>query len=170
MPAWLSLGANLGNPVETLSSAIKLLIESPAIDVISVSRLYRSAPVGHVEQPSFVNQAVKISTTLSPHQLMERTLAIEQALGRVKRPRWHEREIDIDILMFGSRVIEEDNLTIPHARMAERSFVLDPLAEIDPRVVHPVHNSTILELRDRLVRAPGEWIEPIIEPASEERS
>lgn len=160
-PAWLSLGANLGNPTESLAAALELLSRSPCIQILSTSRLYRTAPVGYTDQPPFINQVVKIETTLPPRNLHQRTLEIERTLGRQDRPQWHEREIDIDILMFGHLVIDEEGLRIPHPRMADRSFVLDPFAEIDPEAEHPVFGETILVLRERLVRDPGAWIVPI---------
>ena len=159
--AWLSLGANLGDPVATIQRAFKQIEQIEGVEPVSASRLYRTAPVGYRDQPPFINQVIKVSTTLLPRELIKKLNAIEDLLGRLDRPRWHEREIDIDILMYGSLVFSGDLLTIPHARMAERSFVLDPLSEIDPDLVHPVLNRTIRDLCTTLQRDPEDWIEPL---------
>lgn len=130
--AFLGLGSNLGDRLGNLAQAVRQLNDSPQIEVSQVSSVYETAPVGVSEQPDFLNLVATVSTTVTPHELLDRCLAIEQALGRIRRERWGPRIIDMDLLVFGDERIDEDRLTLPHPRMAERAFVVIPLAEIDP--------------------------------------
>ncbi len=142
--AYLSLGSNLGDRRKNLDSALELLSRHMKIERVSL--LYDTEPVSDIEQPRFLNMACTVSTQLSPRQLLALVKEIEIKLGRLPGPRNSPRTIDIDILLYDDAVVEEPDLIIPHPRMTERAFVLVPLAEIAPLVVHPVTGKTIGEL------------------------
>ncbi len=131
---FLSLGGNLGDPAASMAAALRLLDAEPDVAVAGVSSLYRTPPWGKLDQPDFLNAAAELATTRSPHQLLELCLETERKLKRVREERWGPRLIDIDILVFGKRVIRETGLEVPHPRMLERAFVLAPLAEIAPEL------------------------------------
>jgi len=135
--AFVGIGSNLGDRETHLRSAIDLLAAEDGIEIVAVSRLRETEPVGPVEQGPFLNGAVQVTTDLTPQQLLERLLAIEQRLGRVRAERFGPRTIDLDLLVYGDEVVEEAGLTVPHPRLHERRFALEPLAELDPRLVVP---------------------------------
>jgi 2-amino-4-hydroxy-6-hydroxymethyldihydropteridine diphosphokinase len=128
--AYLSLGANLGDPEAQLASALRRLADSPGNRLVGVSGLYRTRPQGMTDQPEFLNCAACLETAADPHQLLVQTQAVESALGRVRTVRWGPRTIDIDILFHGRARLQDEQLTLPHPRMAERAFVLVPLLEV----------------------------------------
>ena len=129
--AYLALGSNLGDRLETLQRSVELLDRRPGIEVVRSSRVYETDPVGP-PQPAYLNAVVEIRTDLEPHELLEGTQAVEEELGRVRAERWGPRTIDVDVLTFDERVIDETELVVPHPRMHERGFVLVPLGELDP--------------------------------------
>ncbi|HEU4449409.1 MAG TPA: 2-amino-4-hydroxy-6-hydroxymethyldihydropteridine diphosphokinase [Gaiellaceae bacterium] len=137
--AFVGLGANLGARERTLRRAVELLAASPGIDVLAVSTLRETDPVGYADQPPFLNGAVALATDLSPRDLLGRLLEVERELGRVRGegPRFGPRVVDLDLLLYGERVVEEPGLTVPHPRLAERRFVLEPLHELDPELTLP---------------------------------
>jgi 2-amino-4-hydroxy-6-hydroxymethyldihydropteridine diphosphokinase len=145
---YLSLGSNLGDREGNLRTAIEKLKEIG--NPVAVSSFYETEPVEVQSQPWFLNCAVKLDTEKMPRQLIAAILALEQEMGRQRKQQKGPRTIDIDILLFGSSVIEIPSLTVPHPRMHERRFVLEPLAEIAPDARHPVFKRTIRELRDAL--------------------
>ena len=145
---YLSLGSNLGDREENLRTAIAKLAEVG--NVVAISSFYETEPVEVAAQPWFMNCAVKLDTEKMPRQLMAAILALEQGMGRQRRQNKGPRTIDIDVLLFGSSVIELPSLTVPHPRMHQRRFVLEPLAEVAPDLRHPVFKRTIRELRDAL--------------------
>ncbi|MCX7197795.1 MAG: 2-amino-4-hydroxy-6-hydroxymethyldihydropteridine diphosphokinase [Proteobacteria bacterium] len=135
--AYVGLGANLGDPLAQMRAAVTALGRLPATTVAGVSSVYRSAPVGYLEQPDFCNAVVALDTGLSPQALLAALLAIEHEGGRTREFRNAPRLIDLDLLLHGDRVVDEPDLTVPHPRMIDRAFVLLPLAELDPGCVVP---------------------------------
>jgi 2-amino-4-hydroxy-6-hydroxymethyldihydropteridine diphosphokinase len=135
--AYVGLGANLGPREVTLLRAVDLLAEADGVDVLEVSQLRETDPVGVVDQPPFLNGAVRIETSLEPRALLEVMLGIERVLGRVREERWGPRTVDLDLLVYGDETVDEPGLTVPHPRLAERRFALEPLAEFDPQLEVP---------------------------------
>jgi 2-amino-4-hydroxy-6-hydroxymethyldihydropteridine diphosphokinase len=136
--AYVGLGANLGDRERTLHDAVAALGSEEGIDVVSVSTLRETEPVGVGEQPLFLNGAAALDTTLGAAELLDRLLAVEQRFGRVRVSGEHgPRTLDLDLLLYGDEQIEEPGLTVPHPRLHERRFVLEPLAELDPGLVVP---------------------------------
>jgi 2-amino-4-hydroxy-6-hydroxymethyldihydropteridine diphosphokinase len=133
--AVIALGSNIGDPERQLRTAFDEIAALPETKLIAKSSLHRTSPVGHVDQPDFVNACVLVETSLSPRALLESLLAIEQRHGRVRTIRNGPRTLDLDIIVFGDRHIDEADLKIPHPRAAERDFVLKPLAEVWPEAV-----------------------------------
>lgn len=153
---FLGLGSNVGDRENQLKEAIRLLDEQSGIKVVKASSFYETEPVGYVDQPDFLNLCVEIQTELSPKAVLERGLAIEQQLHRVRKERWGPRTLDIDILLYGDQIIEEQDLTIPHPRMTERAFVLIPLQEIAPNKVEP---RTQTKIKD--ITVPNETVKKV---------
>ena len=148
MRYYLGLGGNTGDRFANLEAAVRRLREE-GVRIIGRSSIYRTEPVGLRNQPWFLNQALKVETRLSPEQLLKTAKAVEAGMGRKPGRRNGPRPIDIDILLAGKRNVRTAGLQIPHPRLAERRFVLVPLAEIAPRAVHPVLRKTIRSiLRD----------------------
>ena len=156
--AYLSLGSNVGNRERTLAQALQLLA-APDLRVVRVSALYETEPMELRDQPWFLNLVAEIETGLFPRQLLARTQKVEKELGRKRKVPKGPRTIDIDILLYGDSVIETPDLTVPHPQMAERRFVLEPLAELAPELRHPVLRRTASELlaatRGQVVRRVG---------------
>jgi len=144
--AYLLLGGNLGDREANLKKAIELLNDKVG-NVIAISSLYETAAWGKTNQPAFLNQAISLQTRLPALEVLERALSIEQELGRVRKDKWGERLIDIDLILFGNEMINiPDKLQVPHPHMQDRKFVMEPLAEIAPEVVHPVLGETMLDI------------------------
>ena len=136
--AFVGLGANLGERETALHRALELVAAEPGIEVVAVSSFRDTEPVGYADQPAFLNAAVAIETELSPRNLLERLLAVERRLGRTRGgPRYGPRTIDLDLLVYGDERVEERGLTVPHPRLHERRFALEPLAELEPELVVP---------------------------------
>ena len=135
--AFVGIGSNLGDREGNLRRAIKLLSAEDGVDVVAVSEIRETDPVGPVEQGPFLNGAVRIETDLAPRELLERLLAVEERLGRVRRERWGPRTIDLDLLLYGDDVVDEPGLTVPHARLHERRFALEPLSDLAPSLEIP---------------------------------
>lgn len=130
--AALGLGGNLGDPVVAFATVLRRLEAHEAVSRIRPSSVYRTAPWGKLDQPEFLNMAVLVETTLSARALLDLCLSLEREGGRERRERWGPRTLDIDILTYGRETIDEPGLQVPHPRIAERAFVLAPLAEIAP--------------------------------------
>lgn len=145
-PVLLSLGSNIGDKQQYLELAIESIVLNSTFHNVQVSSVYETEPVGFTEQDSFLNIALCMWTLLTPLEVFRIIKDIEKKLGRTKRQQWREREIDIDIILFGDEIIETDILTIPHSAMHNRKFVLAPSVEIAPHLVHPMVKKTIQEL------------------------
>ena len=137
--AYVGLGANLGDREATIRRAVELLAATPGIEIVAVSTLRETDPVGYADQPRFLNGAVALETALAPRALLDRLLAVERELGRVRGEglRFGPRAIDLDLLLHGDEVVDEPGLVLPHPRLAERRFVLEPLHELDPQLRLP---------------------------------
>jgi len=127
---YLGIGSNLGNRRNNIKKALDYLAKTKGIKIEKASRIYETEPVGGPAQGKFLNAAIKIKTSLAPQLLLKSIKKIEKDLGRRKTVRFGPREIDLDILLYGNKVIKRRNLAIPHPRMFEREFVLKPLREI----------------------------------------
>jgi 2-amino-4-hydroxy-6-hydroxymethyldihydropteridine diphosphokinase len=136
--AYVGLGANLGDRERTLREAVDALGAEEGVEVVDVSTLRETEPVGVGEQPSFLNGVVALDTTLGARELLELLLAVEQRFGRVRVPGEHgPRTLDLDLLLYGEELIDDPGLTVPHPRLHERRFVVEPLAELAPGLVVP---------------------------------
>ena len=130
--AALGLGGNLGDPVAAFAGALDGLRVHPRVRLSAISSVYRTPPWGKLDQPDFLNMAALVETDLEPAALLALCLELERQAGRERRERWGPRTLDIDILTYGDRTIDEPGLTVPHPRLAERAFALVPLAQIAP--------------------------------------
>ncbi len=140
--AYIGLGANLGDREAMLRAALEQLAAEPAIRVVEVSPFRDTAPVGMVDQPRFLNAAAAVETTLPARALLDRLLGIERRLGRTREgPRFGPRTIDLDLLLYGDERIVEPGLEVPHPRLHERLFALEPLADLDPGLAVPGRGS-----------------------------
>ncbi|MFN8223532.1 MAG: 2-amino-4-hydroxy-6-hydroxymethyldihydropteridine diphosphokinase [Gaiellales bacterium] len=139
--AYIGVGANLGDRESTIAAALAALDEGPGVTVGRCSSLRETEPWGPVAQPDYLNAVVVIDTELAPFELLARLLEIERALGRDRADelRYGPRTIDLDLLLYGDQVIAEPGLEVPHPRISEREFVLEPLVELDPSLVIPGH-------------------------------
>ena len=132
-----SLGSNIGDKIGNINKAIKLLRESGIVRDIQISSYYETEPYGYLEQPWFINLVLRAKCKISPIKLLLLCKSIEHEVGRKARAKWHEREIDIDLILFGNEVVEDEQLTIPHPAMQDRLFVLLPAAEIAGELINP---------------------------------
>jgi 2-amino-4-hydroxy-6-hydroxymethyldihydropteridine diphosphokinase len=130
--AYVGVGANLGDREATIRAALEAL---PGL--VGVSKLRETDPVGVVDQPPFLNAAAALETELTPRELLDTLLAVERELGRERRERWGPRTIDLDLLLYGDETIDEPGLTVPHPRLHERRFALEPLLDLDPELAIP---------------------------------
>ena len=141
---YLSLGTNLGNRELNLEAVNQAL--PPLVQILDCSPVYQTEPWGYLDQPDFLNQVLRVETSLSPQELLDYIKGIEQEIGRQPNFRFGPRIVDIDILFYGDRIILEENLIIPHPRIKDRAFVLIPLADIDPSLIYPGTDSSISDL------------------------
>ena len=155
--AFVGLGSNIGEPRSQLQAAMKELDELPDTRAVAASALYRSAPLGYLEQPEFLNAVVGLETELTPEALLDGLQAIEQAHGRERPFAGAPRTLDLDLLLYGDAALATPRLTVPHPRMHERAFVLRPLAEIAPQAIIPARGTA----RDLLPACQGQVAERI---------
>ena len=134
-PAFIALGANLGDPVAQLREAAQRLRNTAGLHSVQLSPIYFSAPVGVVDQPRFANAAVRLETSLDAHELLAVCHSVERAMGRVRTVRWGPRTIDLDLIFFGTLRLTDDVLTLPHPRWSERAFVVQPIYDLAPDLV-----------------------------------
>jgi len=136
--AYVGLGANLGDRERTMRAAVHALAREAGIEVVAVSTLRETEPVGVGDQPRFLNGVAELETSLAPRELLDQLLAVEQRFGRVRVPCEHgPRTLDLDLLLYGDEAIDEPGLTVPHPRLHERRFALEPLAELAPGLAVP---------------------------------
>ncbi|MBA2424135.1 MAG: 2-amino-4-hydroxy-6-hydroxymethyldihydropteridine diphosphokinase [Actinobacteria bacterium] len=149
--AYVGLGANLGPREVTLLRAVDLLAAEPEIEVLAVSQLRETDPVGNVDQPTFLNGAVVVETGFTARDLLDALLRVEQELGRVRDGvHWGPRTIDLDLLVYGDEIVDEPGLRVPHPRLHERRFALEPLVELEPELEIPGVGKAV-ELLEQLV-------------------
>ncbi len=146
--AYLGLGSNLGDRRANLSAATTGL--PPAASLLRASSIYQTEPWGYLEQPAFLNQVLEVETSLSPADLLAALKRLEASLGRQATFRYGPRLIDLDILLYDQLVIDQPDLVIPHPQLAQRAFVLVPLAELAPGLIHPLLGTSMAELKDRI--------------------
>jgi 2-amino-4-hydroxy-6-hydroxymethyldihydropteridine diphosphokinase len=144
MKTYIGLGANLGEREAQIRLALDDLARLPSSQLVRASSLYDSEPVGDADQPNFLNAVAEVETELTARQLLWNLLLIERRLGRTRSRRWGPRTIDLDLLLYGPLIIDEPELQVPHPELTRRSFVLVPLVELDPLLVHPVTGETLI--------------------------
>ena len=137
-----------------IRQALEELTRLPGTQLLKASSLYDTEPVGEVDQPNFLNAVAQLDTELTARQLLWNLQLIEKRLGRVRSQRWGPRTIDLDLLLYGNLVVDESDLKVPHPELVHRSFVLVPLVELDPLLVHPVTGETLLTHLSRIHTRP----------------
>lgn len=144
---FISVGANLGNKLDNCLKGIAALTESGKSTLRATSRFFRTSPVDYTQQDWFINAAVKIRTTLAPLALLDELIAIQWQMGRKNNAiRYGPRLLDLDILLYDDRILKTPRLEIPHPRMHKRAFVLQPICDINPAIIHPVLGQTVADL------------------------
>ena len=154
MTVFVGLGSNLGERETKIRLALENLSRLPGTRLVKASSLYDTEPAGEADQPNFLNAAAQLETELGARQILWNLHLIEKRLGRVRTQRWGPRTIDLDLLLVGDEIIEEPDLRVPHPELIQRSFVLVPLVELDPLLVHPVTGETLLQHLSRLNTRP----------------
>ncbi len=148
--AYIGIGSNLGDKLNNCLKAIKLIDRIPGCRVKAKADFFHTEPVGVEDQDWYVNSVISLLTEISAHQLLKCLLDIEECLGRERKRKWDPRTIDLDILFFAQDVINEENLTVPHPFLQERRFVLVPMVQLAPDLIHPVLGKSMAELLDAL--------------------
>jgi len=147
--AAIALGGNLGDSAQIITNAITVMDTVPGTQVVARSHFYKTAPVGP-PQPDYVNACITVKTTLSPRDLLKQLLLVENQFGRVRKERWGARSLDLDLLLYGDRIIEVPKLSVPHPRLHERPFVLTPLMDIAAQWQHPLLHKSVEQLFSEL--------------------
>ena len=147
---YLGMGSNLGNRFQNLQKALSLLKDSPGLADFGLSKLYETSPVGFLEQDKFLNGAVRAYTNLLPREVLNLCQDIERQMQREKTVRFGPRNIDVDLLFYDTRIINEDDFIVPHPRAHARLFVLKPMCDLDPAFVHPMLQKSMGQLLDEL--------------------
>lgn len=146
--AFVALGSNLGDRQANLNRAVELL-KQHGVEVLKVSTFIETEPYGVTDQPRFLNGACMVKTELSPLELLRLLLSVEKEMGRVRLRHWGERNIDLDLLLYEGVMMDTEELRLPHPDMANRDFVMLPLAELAPSLIHPVLQKTMQELAEK---------------------
>ena len=144
--AYIGIGSNLGDKLDNCRKSIKMTGRMPDTTVTARSRFYRSEPVGVEDQDWYINGVISLSSGLSARDLLKNLLDIERAMGRERKKKWDSRTIDLDILLYGQEVIREKGLTVPHPLMHLRRFVLEPMVQLAPDLIHPVLDKSMAGL------------------------
>lgn len=142
---FISLGSNIGNRLDYLQRAVRLLQQVEQVNVVKVSSIYETDPVGYEDQAAFLNMVVEIETLLTPHEVLKKCNQIEAKLGRTRDIRWGPRTVDLDILLYNEENMKTEDLIIPHPRMMERGFVLIPLVELQANLIDPQSKQLIAD-------------------------
>lgn len=150
--AYIAMGSNMGDREENLKKAINLIEASEHSKIKKVSKFYSTKPVGYLEQDDFLNGALEIETTLSIKDLIEFLLSVEKELKRERIIKWGPRTLDLDLLLYEDEISSIEEAVVPHARMHERMFVIEPLCEIAPYALHPLLNKRIWEIKENLIK------------------
>jgi len=153
--AYIGIGSNLGDKLFNCRHSIDKINQLPRCHVIACSSIFKTEPEGVAGQDWYANCVAQVTTTRHPHQLLKGLLSIESDMGRIRKKRWEARIIDLDILLFGQEIIESNNLVIPHPLLHIRRFVLEPLVQLAPNLVHPVLKLTISQLLNKLPKGPS---------------
>jgi 2-amino-4-hydroxy-6-hydroxymethyldihydropteridine diphosphokinase len=154
--AYIGLGSNLGNRLGNIRFALAAMGQMPGSSVLRMSAVYETEPVGTAGQPKFLNAAVELETSLEPSLLLNSLQRIEHHMGRVRQVKWEPRVIDLDILYYGSLVIDTPELKVPHPEAKDRGFVLVPLCDLDPELVDPVIRQPVKALLKKIPRTKGD--------------
>ena len=157
---FLGLGTNMGDRKKNLTQALTILNDRPDLTVLRTSSIYETEPWGLANQPKFLNMVAEFATSISPDELLERVKKVEQDMGRKAGPRFGPRIIDIDILLLEDQVVDEPNLNVPHVSLHERAFILVPLSELAPELVHPVFGVTVATLAAKVGGLDG--VKPLV--------
>ncbi|EAA8945050.1 2-amino-4-hydroxy-6-hydroxymethyldihydropteridine diphosphokinase [Salmonella enterica] len=156
--AYIALGSNLASPLEQVNAALKTIADIPDSRIVAVSSFYRTPPLGPQDQPDYLNAAVALDTALAPEELLNYTQRIERQQGRERKAeRWGPRTLDIDIMLFGDKIINTERLTVPHYDMKNRGFMLWPLFEVAPELIFPDGLTLRQQLTLLAVEKPASW-------------
>ncbi|EBC7335055.1 2-amino-4-hydroxy-6-hydroxymethyldihydropteridine diphosphokinase [Salmonella enterica] len=156
--AYIALGSNLASPLEQANAALKAIADIPDSRIVAVSSFYRTPPLGPQDQPDYLNAAVALDTALAPEELLNYTQRIERQQGRERKAeRWGPRTLDIDIMLFGDKIINTERLTVPHYDMKNRGFMLWPLFEVAPELIFPDGLTLRQQLTLLAVEKPASW-------------
>jgi len=158
---YIGIGANLGDKVFNCRRSLKKINHLPKTSVITCSALFKTEPVGVTGQDWYINCVAQVNTSQPPVQFLKNLLTIEARMGRVRKNRWEARNIDLDILLFGQEIVASDDLVIPHPLLHKRRFVLEPLSQLAPHLIHPLLGVTMQQLLDEL--PPGPLVEMVEE-------